>query len=80
MFLTKLVPQVIVISNSEEEVEIKPQLVVEEISQLVLTSRHVEEGELQQPVVEEQPQLIHVPRPIKKKELQQLVSNGKTFL
>jgi hypothetical protein len=32
MFITKLIPQVIVISNSEEKVEIKLQPIVEEIS------------------------------------------------
>jgi hypothetical protein len=58
MFKTKPILQVIVISDLEEEVEIRPQHVVEEISQLVLVSRLVEEGELQQPIVEEQPQLI----------------------
>jgi hypothetical protein len=37
---------VIVILDSEKEMEIKPQLVVEEISQLVPTSRPMEEEKL----------------------------------
>ncbi len=55
--IAKLVPQVIVILDSEKEMEIKPQLVVEEISQLVPTSRPMEEEKLQQLIVEEKPQL-----------------------
>jgi hypothetical protein len=43
-----LAPQVIVISNSEEEVEILPQPVVEEQLEQVPTPRPVEEEELQQ--------------------------------
>jgi len=78
--IAKPIPHVIVISNLEEEVEIRSQFVVEEISQLVSTSRPVEEGELQQPIVEEQPRLILVPRPVEGKELQQLLSNGEAFL
>ncbi len=46
MFTTKLVHQVIVNSDSKEKVEIRLQLTVEEISQSVLASRFVEEGEL----------------------------------
>jgi hypothetical protein len=52
MSTIKPVPRVSVISNSEEEVENRPQHVVEEISQLVPASRPVEEAELQQPIVE----------------------------
>jgi hypothetical protein len=44
--ITKLIPHVIVISNSEEEMDIRPKPVVEEISQSIPTSRLVEEGEL----------------------------------
>ncbi len=47
MSTTKPIPQVIVISNSKEEVEIKRQHVVEENSKLVPTLRLVEEGKLQ---------------------------------
>jgi uncharacterized protein affecting Mg2+/Co2+ transport len=43
---TKLVPHVIVISDSKEKVEIKPQLVVEEQPQLVPIPRPMEEKEL----------------------------------
>ncbi len=56
-FLTKTItsattpaPQILVISNSEEEVEIIPQFVVEEQTKQVSTSRPMEEKELQQPV------------------------------
>jgi hypothetical protein len=80
MSTTKPIPQVIVISNSKEEVEIKPQHVVEENSKLVPTLRFVEEGKLQQPIVEEQPQLFLVLRHVEEKELQQLVNNGKAFI
>ncbi len=41
-------PQILVISNSEEEVEIIPQFVVEEQTKQVSTSRPMEEKELQQ--------------------------------
>jgi hypothetical protein len=51
--ITKLVPQVIIISNSTEEVEIRPQHAIGEQLQSVFASRHVEEEELQQLVVEE---------------------------
>jgi hypothetical protein len=80
MFKTKPIPQVIVILDLEEEVEIRPQHVVEEISQLVPASRPVEEGELQQPIVEEQPQLILVLRLMEEKELQQHMNNTEAFL
>jgi hypothetical protein len=80
MFTTKLVPHVIVISDSKEEVEIRPQPIIEEISQLVLASRSMEEGELQQPVVEEQPQLVLVPKHVEEKELQQPMRSGEAFL
>ncbi len=43
-------PQVIVISNSEEEVEVGPQLVVWEQPQPVLESILVEKKELKQPI------------------------------
>jgi hypothetical protein len=39
--------QVIVISNLEEEVEIKPQPIIEENLQLVFPSRPVKEEQLQ---------------------------------
>jgi hypothetical protein len=45
-------PQVIVISNSKEEVEIIPKPIVEEQLEQVFASRPMEE-ELQQPVVED---------------------------
>jgi hypothetical protein len=51
----KLAPQVIVISYSEKEVEIRLQLAIEKQLQLVSTSRPMEKGGLQQPIVEEQP-------------------------
>ncbi len=47
-FTGKLVPQIIVISYSKEEVEVRPQFVVEEQPQPVIESRLVEEKELQQ--------------------------------
>jgi sugar-specific transcriptional regulator TrmB len=47
MSTTKPIPQVIVISKSKEEVEIKLQHVVEENSKLVPMLRLVEEGKLQ---------------------------------
>ncbi len=47
-FTGKLVPQIIIISYSEEEVEVRPQFVVEEQPQPVIESRLVEEKELQQ--------------------------------
>jgi hypothetical protein len=50
--IAKLVPQVIIISNSTEEVEIKPQHAIGEQLQSTFASRHVEEEELQQLVVE----------------------------
>jgi hypothetical protein len=43
IFTTKPVPQIIVISNSEEEMEVGLQPVVQEQPQLVLESRLVEE-------------------------------------
>jgi hypothetical protein len=45
--ITKLIPQVIVISNSKEEVEVGPQLVVEEQLQSISTLRPMEKEELQ---------------------------------
>jgi hypothetical protein len=44
---SKLVPQIIVISNSKEEVEVGPQPIVQEQPQLVLTSKIVEDKRLQ---------------------------------
>ncbi len=64
--IAKLVLHVIVILNSEEEMEIRLQPIVEEISQLVHASRRMEKGELQQ-LVEEQSQLVVVPRPMEEK-------------
>jgi hypothetical protein len=64
--IAKLVLHVIVILNSEEEMEIRLQPIIEEISQLVIVSRLVEKGELQQ-LAEEQSQLILVPRPMEEK-------------
>ncbi len=58
--ITKPAPHVIVISNSEDEVEIRLQLVVEEQPQPILASRPVEEEKLQQHFVEGQPQQVPV--------------------
>ncbi len=44
---SKLVPQIIVISNSKEEIEVGPQPIVQEQPQLVLTSKIVEDKGLQ---------------------------------
>jgi hypothetical protein len=52
-FITKLILEVKVILDLEEEVEIGPQPIVEEQLQLVFASRLVEEEELQQPIVKE---------------------------
>ncbi len=65
MFTTKLVPHIIVISDSKKEVI--PQPIIEEISQSILASKSVEEGELKQLVVEEQPQLVPVPKHVEEK-------------
>jgi len=43
-FIAKLVPQIIVISNSKEEMEIKLQLVIEEQLQSICALRCVEKG------------------------------------
>jgi hypothetical protein len=78
-FTTKPIPQVIVISDLEEDMQVGIQLVVEEQLQLVFALRLVEEEELQQPVVQEQPQPIFASRHVEEKELQ-LVSSGEVFL
>jgi hypothetical protein len=49
----KPIPQVIIILDLEEEVEVRPQPTVEEQLQLVSTLRPMEEEELQQHVVQE---------------------------
>ncbi len=49
-FTTKRIPQVIVISNLEEEVEVGPQPIVHEQLQPVLESKHVEKKKLQEPM------------------------------
>jgi hypothetical protein len=51
--IAKLVPKVIVISNSKEEVEVGPQLVIEEQLQSIFALRLMEEEELRQHVVQE---------------------------
>ncbi len=51
--IAKLVPKVIVISNSKEEVEVGPQLVIEEQLQSIFALRLMEEEELRQPVSNE---------------------------
>ncbi len=53
--IIKPAPHVIIILDSKEEMEIRPQPIVDEQLQLVFALRLVEEGELQQPVVEEHP-------------------------
>jgi cell division protein FtsX len=76
----KPIPQVIVISNSKEKVEIRPQPVVEEISQSIHVLRPMEEVKLQQHVIEEQPQLIPILRLVEEKKLQKPMNNGEAFL
>ncbi len=67
--IATLAPQVIIISDLEEEVEIIPQQHVEEQPELVLASRPVEEEELQQPIVEERTKQVSASRPMEKGEL-----------
>lgn len=46
IFITKPASQVIIISNLEEEVEIRPQIVIKEQLQSIFASRSMEEEEL----------------------------------
>ncbi len=57
--IAKPIPQVIIISNLEEEVEVRPQPTVEEQLQLVSTLRPMEEEELQHVVQNNHNQFLH---------------------